>query len=333
MSEEPAAGHPGGRDTLSVHEISPALARAAFGSAVPWVKDFADTSFEWRRLTAEMVGTFLLVLVAAGGGVVAALHGADIGRAAQVVAPALMVMAVILAMGAVSGAHLNPVVSVAFSLRGEFPWRRVPLYVCAQVAGAVLACLFLWAMFGKIGGLGSTVPGPHVTDVHAMWMEAVLTFGLVTTILGTASGAQNVGPLSALAVAGYIALAGLWSSPVSGASMNPARSLGPDVVTGDFGHFWLYAVGPTIGMLAAVGLAYVLRGRGHDPTATRAAQGSLGTILIDRIAAPPTHASPNPAACTPEPATPESSTPEPATLEPSTPADTREEQRGQAQRP
>lgn len=279
-----ATGNPRPGETVTVRGISPALARAAFESVSPWVKDFSDMSYEWRRLTAEVVGTFFLVLVAAGGGVVATLHGADVGRAAQVVAPALMVMAVILAMGAVSGAHLNPVVSVAFSLRGEFPWRRVPLYVCSQVAGAVLACLFLWAMFGKVGGLGATVPGAHVTDVHAMWMEAVLTFGLVTTILGTASGAQNVGALSALAVAGYIALAGLWSSPVSGASMNPVRSIGPDIVTGDFAHYWVYVAGPSIGMLVAVGLAYVLRGRGHDPTAIRAAQGSLPTITFERTA-------------------------------------------------
>lgn len=270
----------------SVREISPSLARAVFGRESPWVRDFSDLSYEWRRLIAEAVGTFFLVLVAAGGGVVATLYSGTIGRSALVVAPALMVMAVILAIGAVSGAHLNPVVSVAFALRNEFPWLRVPLYVVAQVIGAVLACCFLWAMFGKVGGLGATLPGPHVPDVRAMWMEAVLTFGLVTTILGTASGAQNVGPLSALAVAGYIALAGLWSSPVSGASMNPARSFGPAVVTGDFSHFWVYVAGPVIGMLAGVGLAYVLRGRGGDPTATRAAQGTLGMLVMEHAPAP-----------------------------------------------
>lgn len=248
----------------------------------PWMGDLSNRSYEWRRLTAEVVGTFLLVLAGAGAPVVAAYSGGAVGRGAAVVAPALTVMAVILAIGAVSGAHLNPVVSVAFALREEFPWRRVPLYVVSQAAGAVLACLFLRALFGTIGSLGATVPGPHVGDPHAMWIEAVLTFGLVTTILGTASGAQNVGPLSALAVAGYIALAGLWASPVTGASMNPARTLGPDVLTGRYAHIWVYLAGPTIGMLAAVGLAYVLRGRGRDPTATRAAQGTLGMLVVER---------------------------------------------------
>jgi aquaporin Z len=252
--------------------------RAALGFQSPWARGFDDLSHEWRRVLAELVGTFFLVVVAAGGGTVAAFSGGQIGRTAAVVAPGLMVMAVILAIGAVSGAHLNPVVSVAFSLRGEFPWKRVPAYVASQVAGAVLACLFLWAMFGRVGHLGATLPGPHVNDVHAMVIEAVLTFGLVTTILGTASGAQNVGPLSALAVAGYIALAGLWSSPVSGASMNPVRSLGPDVALGNFSHFWVYLVGPTLGMLLAVAIAYALRGRGRDATASRAAQGTLDPI-------------------------------------------------------
>jgi aquaporin Z len=260
----------------------PLSAGAAPTGHAPWMGDLSNHSYEWRRLTAEVVGTFLLVLAGAGAPVVAAYSGGAVGRDAAVVAPALTVMAVILAIGAVSGAHLNPVVSVAFALREEFPWRRVPLYVLSQVAGAVLACLFLRGLFGTVGALGATVPGPHVGDPHAMWMEAVLTFGLVTTILGTASGAQNVGPLSALAVAGYIALAGLWASPVTGASMNPVRTLGPDVVSGQYGHFWVYLVGPTLGMLSAVGLAYVLRGRGRDPTATRAAQGTLGRLVIER---------------------------------------------------
>ena len=277
---EPALKEPHG-ERLSVREISPALARAAFGRESPWVRDFSNLSYEWRRLIAELVGTFLLVLVGAGAPVVQSWSGGGVGRDAAVVAPALMVMAVILAIGAVSGAHLNPVVSIAFALREEFPWGRVPLYVVSQGVGAVLACLFLRALFGTVGALGATVPGVHVTDPHAMWIEAVLTFGLVTTILGTASGAQNVGPLSALGVAGYIALAGLWSSPTTGASMNPARSFGPDAVLGHYDHFWVYVAGPVIGMLAAVGLAYVLRGRGRDPTAARAAQGTLGMLVVE----------------------------------------------------
>jgi aquaporin Z len=106
-------------------------------------------------------------------------------------------------------------------------------------------------------------------------IEALLTLGLVSTILGTASTAQNLGPLSALGVAGYIALAGLWASPVSGASMNPARSLGPAVINGDLHDWWIYLIAPLLGALAAVIAALALRGPGGDPGGTRAAQGTL----------------------------------------------------------
>jgi aquaporin Z len=166
-------------------------------------------------------------LAGAGASVVDALGHGAVGRTASVAAPGLMVMAVILFMGAVSGAHLNPAVTLAFSLRRDFPWRRVPRYLLAQLAGATLACLFLWAVYGKVGALGATEPGAGISDWQALLTEFALTVGLVSTILGTASQAQNVGRLSAVAVGGYIILAGLWSSPVSGASMNPARSFGP----------------------------------------------------------------------------------------------------------
>jgi aquaporin Z len=248
-----------------------------------WIREFADPSNWWRRVFCEVLGTFLLVMVGCGGGVVDALSKGAIGRPAAVVAPALMVMAIILSIGTVSGAHLNPVVTVAFALRREFPWYRVPRYIAAQLAGGLLACLVLWALFGKVGGLGATVPGPGISGVQAMGIEAILTLGLVGTILGTASGAQNVGPLSALAVGGYIALAGLWSSPISGASMNPVRSFAPDAVLGHFPQFWVYLAGPSIGALAAVGAAYVLRGPGADTAAARAAQGTLGTIVLSTM--------------------------------------------------
>ncbi len=242
-------------------------------------KGFDDPRLEWRRLFAEIFGTFLLVVVAAGAGVVNAVEPGSVSRVAAVVAPGLMVMGIILFMGAVSGAHLNPVVSVAFAARGDFPWKRVPGYIAAQLLGAALACAFLSAMFGRVGMLGATVPGPGISDLQAMVMELVLTLGLVSVILGTASKAQNVGPIAALAVGGYIALAGLWGSPISGASMNPARSFGPDLLIGSFAHYWPYVVGPLAGALLAVGVAYILRGPGGDLPAVQAAQGRLDEFL------------------------------------------------------
>ncbi len=250
---------------------------SAGGHEQEWVLEFDDPAREWRRLFSEVLGTFLLVLAAVGAGVAESVTGVPISRAAAVTAPGLTVMAVILFMGKIGGAHLNPVVSLAFALRSEFPWRRVPGYVVAQIVGGVLACLFLWAVVGRPNMLGATVPAPGVGDIRAMLVEAVLTMGLVSVILGTASSAQNVGALSAVAVGAYIALAGLWSSPLSGASMNPVRSFAPDLVRGDLAHTWVYVAGPVAGALIAVFFALLLRGRGGDPTARRAAEGGHAT--------------------------------------------------------
>ena len=237
--------------------------------------DFFDSSLEWRRVFAETWGTFLLVLVAAGGGVVAAMSGGRVTLGMMVVAPGIMVMAIIYFMGAVSGAHLNPAVTLAFAVRRNFPWKRVPGYIVGQVIGGIGAAVFLRAMFGTIGALGATLPGSGVTNGKALAMEMVLTAGLVNTILGTASGARNTGTNGAIAVGGYIALAGLWSAPVTGASMNPVRSLAPDLVRGDFHTTWIYVVGPILGALIGVAFEWILKGK---PTAAGriAAQGTLG---------------------------------------------------------
>ncbi|MCI0630281.1 MAG: aquaporin [Phycisphaerales bacterium] len=224
--------------------------------------DFQDPRREWRRLFSELLGTFFLVLVAAGGGMMGQAFPDTISRTAAVVAPGMMVMAIILFMGKVSGAHLNPAVSLAFSLRGDFPWGRVPGYIVTQLAGAALATWFLQSVIHVSATFGSNYPAARYSSFDAFLMEAVLTLGLVSVILGTASGAQNVGVIGALGVGAYIALAGLWGSPISGASMNPARTFGPDLVGADFTHYWVYIAGPLTGALIAVGAAFVLRGSG-----------------------------------------------------------------------
>jgi aquaporin Z len=259
-----------------VREDPSGARRALLALESPATLDFDDPALEWRRLFSEVLGTFMLVMAGAGAVVVDAVSGGSISRTAAVTAPGLTVMAVILFMGGVSGAHLNPVVSLSFALRRDFPWRRCFGYVLAQLTGATLACLFLLAVLGDKGRLGATLPGAGIHDWQAMLIELALTAGLVSTILGTASTAQNVGAFSAIAVGGYISLAGLWSSPISGASMNPARSFGPDVLRWDFTSFWVYAVGPLGGALLAVMFAYLLRGPGGDPGGLRAGQGILG---------------------------------------------------------
>jgi aquaporin Z len=252
--------------------------REPIGLQTPWTLDFHNLSFEWRRLFAEVLGTFFLVLVAAGAVVVNAKSHGQVPLDARVVAPGLMVMAVIYFMGTVSGAHLNPAVTVAFALRGNFPWARVPAYVAAQFAGGVLAAAFLRVAFGDIGHLGATRLGSGIGTGTGLLIEVVLTTGLVSVVLGTASGARNIGANAALAVAGYIILAGLWAAPVTGASMNPVRSLGPVSVGGQWGDAWIYVVGPFVGAALAVAIAWVLRGA-PSPAATEAAQGSPQNIL------------------------------------------------------
>src|SRR5438876_11124874 len=143
------------------------------------LNDFSDPRQEWRRLFSELLGTFFLVLVAAGGGMMGHAFPDTISRTAAVVAPALMVMAIILFMGKVSGAHLNPAVSVAFALRGDFPWRRAPGYVVVQLGAAALAAWFLQAVIHASATFGSNYPAAGFSGRYPLFMEALLTFGLV----------------------------------------------------------------------------------------------------------------------------------------------------------
>jgi aquaporin Z len=239
------------------------------------IEDFHNPRQEWRRLVSEAVGTFFLVLVAAGAGMMGHAFPDTISRSAAVTAPALMVMAIILFMGKISGAHLNPAVSLAFAVRGDFPWWRVPGYIIVQLIGATLAALFLRAVIDVSTTYGSNYPASNYSAGAAFWMELVLTLGLVSVILGTASGAQNIGIIGAFGVGGYIALAGLWGSPISGASMNPARTFGPDLVSGTFTDYWVYVAGPLAGAAIAVVLAFVLRGHGGGRSGSLAAQGDM----------------------------------------------------------
>jgi aquaporin Z len=264
--------------TISAHGEAAPVPAGELPNALAARFDFWDTSYEWRRLFSEAFGTFLLVTVAAGGGMVnARFGGTAVPGPARDVAPALMVTAVILFMGAVSGAHVNPAVTVAFALRRDFPWRRVPSYVVVQLTGAVLATLLLRGLVGAHGNAGLTLPGPGVSSSAALGWEVLLTTGLVSVILGTASGAQQLGPVAAFGVGSYIAVAGLVGAPMSGASMNPARSLGPALGLGIWTSWWVYLLGPMIGAVIAVGIAHILRGPGGGAAGTAAAQGTLGT--------------------------------------------------------
>ena len=224
-----------------------------------------------RRLLAEGLGTFALTFVAAGGEVIGSISGGEVGHAARAVAPGLTVMALIYAIGDCSGAHFNPAVTLAFALRRDFPRRWILSYWAAQFAGATAAAGLLRCLFGAAAHLGATLPkhGP----VTSLVMEIALTWLLLTVILGTASRYSLVGPNAALAVGATIALCGLFAGPVSGASMNPARSLGPMLVMGQMRWAWIYVAGPVAGALAAVSLTFLLHGPKQGEPEQEAATG------------------------------------------------------------
>jgi aquaporin Z len=240
------------------------------------INDFNDPRQEWRRLLAEFVATFFLVLVAAGVGMVSDAYPGSISPAMKGAAIGLVIMAMILFIGKISGTHMNPAVTLAFALRGDFPWRRVPGYMLVQFAAGFLAAIILTALVGVSASKGGSYPGADTAPLTAMFVEMLITFGLVSVVMGTASGAQSVGTFAAFGVGGFIALSAMWAGPLSGASMDPARTLGPNVIGGDLGPLWVYFVGPFAGAILAVGLAYLLRGHGGRLTTREVAEGTLG---------------------------------------------------------
>src|SRR6476661_1263578 len=215
----------------------------------------------WTRVIIEFLGTFLLVTVAAGAGVINRYAGGDqITRVAAVIAPGALVMALIYAWGPLSGLHINPAVTLAFTGRRVFRASWALPYIVAQLAGAILAALFLQVMFSHVAAGGNYPINKSGGDWRSFVMEIVLTTILVTVILNTATGYRSIGHNAALAVGATVALLGLFASPISGASMNPARTLGPDIVANDYDGWWVYLAGPALGALLAVALIALVRG-------------------------------------------------------------------------
>ncbi len=234
----------------------------------------------WIRVIIEFVGTFFLVTVAAGAGVINHyVGGGPISRSAAVIAPGAVVMAMIYALGPLSGLHINPAVTLAFASRGVFKIAWVLPYLVAQMAGALAAALFLQVMYGHVAA-GSNYPiGRPGGEWRSLVMEVLLTTILVTVILHTATGYRSIGHNAALAVGATVALLGLFASPISGASMNPARTLGPDIVGADLTGWWVYVLGPCVGAALAVMLIALVRGM-PDADEREAAEG--GALPIER---------------------------------------------------
>jgi aquaporin Z len=230
----------------------------------------------WIRLIIEFLGTFVLVTVAAGSGVINHyVGGGPISRAAAVIAPGAVVMAMIYAWGPLSGLHINPAVTFAFAGRGVFPRAWVLPYWVVQFAGAVGAALFLQFMFGDVAAGGNYPITTSGGEWKSLVMETVLTAILVSIILNTATGARSIGHNAAIAVGSTVALLGLFASPISGASMNPARTLGPDIVGNDYTGWWVYVIGPVLGAAIAVAIIMAVRGTPNKEEREAAEGGAL----------------------------------------------------------
>jgi len=233
----------------------------------------------WIRLIIEFLGTFILVTVAAGAGVINHYAGGNpISRTAAVIAPGAVVMAMIYAWGPLSGLHINPAVTFAFTGRGVFPMKWVVPYWLVQFGGAICAALFLQLMFGDVAEGGNYPISTPGGEWKSLVMEMLLTAILVSIILNTATGHRSIGHNAAIAVGATVALLGLFASPISGASMNPARTLGPDIVANDYTGWWVYVAGDLAGAAIAVIIITLVRGL-PDRAEREAAQGGALPIL------------------------------------------------------
>jgi aquaporin NIP len=213
-----------------------------------------------RALAAELIGTFALVFAGAGAIMVDAKTHA-LGHVGVAITFGLVIMAMIYAVGHVSGAHFNPAVSFAFGLTRHFPWPRVAAYWAAQAAGALLAAAILRGSLGDVAHVGATLPAG--SQGQAFLWESILTFFLMFVIMSVATDTRAVGEAAAIAIGGTVGLDAMFGGPITGASMNPVRSLGPAFISGDLHAAWLYVVAPLAG--ASLGALAYLFVRGEAP--------------------------------------------------------------------
>lgn len=216
-----------------------------------------------RRPFAEFLGTFIMVFAGTGAIVINQAAGGVIGHPGIALTFGLVVLAMIYTFGDISGAHLNPAVTVAFAAARRFPWQEVPTYLAAQFAGAFAASGLLRFLFPGPGSLGATLPTGSASQSFVL--EVVLTAILMLVILGVSTGAKEKGITAGIAIGATVGLEAMFAGPICGASMNPARSLAPALVSGHLQHLWLYPAATVLGALLAVPLSHSLRAP-HSPT-------------------------------------------------------------------
>jgi aquaporin Z len=292
MSPGPGSAPPGGgeRSTEDSNDIAitqrrartaDPLGRAALIASVGgqrgWA-DWTDPDHRLRRLLAEFIGMAGLTFVLSGGAAILVRYGGNALQPWQTVlvlslVSALWLVVAVFFLGDIS-AHFNPAMTLAFALRRDMGWAMAAVYWVVQFGAAICGSLLARAFFGPAGRLAATMPKPG-QSWQAAAFEAVLTFGLVLMVLNLANGPKLNGPFVPLAVGAYILAWGTMGGPYEGASMNPARSLGPDVALGDLSTWWVYLIGPVAGAVIAVAVAHVLRG----PARVAEASAAEGTPL------------------------------------------------------
>jgi len=218
-----------------------------------------------RRLSAEFLGTFAIVFLGCGGLMIAERIPGSMPPGVVAATFGLTVMLLIYALGHVSGAHFNPAVTVAFSLARHFPKHRILPYIAAQIAGAFAAVLLLQAILPVGQGFGATVPN-GITAVQACVWEFILTFLLMLVVMGTSKDSRSVGAMAGTAIGATVAVDAFIGGPVSGASLNPARSLAPAVLQGRLDVMWIYLVGPCLGAITAALLYEWMRSPAEAPS-------------------------------------------------------------------
>lgn len=203
-----------------------------------------------KKYIAELIGSFTLVFCGCGAIVTNEFSQGTVSHSGIALTFGLVVMALIYAFGEISGAHFNPAVTIAFSYAKKFPLKEVPKYIVAQCLGAVLAALMLLILFPNNEHLGTTLP--NITLWRAFIFEVLLTFFLMLVIINVSTGAKETGIMAGIAIGGVVWFEAQFAGPITGASMNPARSLGPALVSGHTEHLWLYLTAPIVGALLAV---------------------------------------------------------------------------------
>jgi len=207
----------------------------------------------FKNYIAEFVGTFAMVFCGTGAMTINEVTGGDVSHVGIAITWGLIVMGMIYAFGDISGAHFNPAVTIAFAYAKKFAWREVPKYILVQCLGAIAASSVLLFIFPQSEFYGGTLPKLDVVTVSgAFVLELLLTFFLMVVIINVSTGAKEIGVIAGIAIGGIVLLEAMFAGPITNASMNPARSLGPALISGHFEHLWLYIVAPTLGALLAV---------------------------------------------------------------------------------